>query len=337
MISELGSNGMSFIRKWRNYQRIAEAVEETPFKSPAQKRYKKQRRRNDIYTTRAGHKSKKSGSPFTGKVRRFGTSRLRFEGLQEKIEASALKSFEAHDTLEPEIWDEDGLNSEVRQALIKIVGDFLIDLEFDVDPEDITLTGSLANYNWSKYSDIDLHILVDYDDIDENEKLVRDYFRNVSTNWNRTHNITIKGHPVEVYVQDSKEPHYSTGIYSVKYDKWDRMPSKYNPKIDYANIKKKAAGLMEDIDEVYELFAEKDYKAAVEESSKLKERIRLFRQAGLEEGGEYSNENLVFKLLRRNEYLRKLSSLKILSYDKMMSVNGGIESEIIKIGLKENN
>jgi len=249
-----------------------------------------------------------------------------------------IKGISAKDHFDPHIWERNKLKDHIASHLYKIAKNFFKGLDLDWKlVKDVILTGSLANYNWSKYSDIDLHILVDYDDIDENEKLVRDYFRNVSTNWNRTHNITIKGHPVEVYVQDSKEPHYSTGIYSVKYDKWDRMPSKYNPKIDYANIKKKAAGLMEDIDEVYELFAEKDYKAAVEESSKLKERIRLFRQAGLEEGGEYSNENLVFKLLRRNEYLRKLSSLKILSYDKMMSVNGGIESEIIKIGLKENN
>ena len=82
---------MSFERKWRNFQRLTEAKEQTPFKSAAQKRYKAQRRRNDIYTTMGGIKNKKSGSPYTGKVQRFGTSSLRFEGLQEKIEADTLK------------------------------------------------------------------------------------------------------------------------------------------------------------------------------------------------------------------------------------------------------
>ena len=48
---------MSFERKWRNYQRLTEAKEQTPFKSAAQKRYKRQRRKNDIYSTRAGHKN----------------------------------------------------------------------------------------------------------------------------------------------------------------------------------------------------------------------------------------------------------------------------------------
>jgi len=67
----------------------------------------------------------------------------------------------------------------------------------------------------------------------------------------------------------------------------------------------------------------------------MKERIRKFRQAGLEKGGQYSVENLAFKLLRRNDYLQKLSSLKILSYDSLMSVNGEFGSEIIKVNLKE--
>ena len=111
------------------------------------------------------------------------------------------------------------------------------------------------------------------------------------------------------------------------------MPSKYFPEIDYANVQKKAAKLMSDIDEVYELFAEKNYQDAHDEAERMKERVRNFRHAGLEKGGEYSVENLAFKLLRRNDYLQKLSSLKVLSYDKMMSVNGGISSEVIKINI----
>lgn len=143
----------------------------------------------------------------------------------------------------------------------------------------------------------------------------------------------VKGHPVELYVQSHAEPHHSTGVYSIKYDQWNKTPSKYSPEIDYANVKKKAAKLMNEIDEVYELFAEKSYREAHDEAERMKERVRKFRQAGLERGGEYSVENLAFKLLRRNDYLKKLSSLKILSYDKMMSVNGSIGSEIIKVNI----
>jgi predicted nucleotidyltransferase len=262
------------------------------------------------------------------------------EYLDEVIDPEdvQIKGMSVKDELDPVFWDRNNkLKDYIAEHFYIIAKNFFKNLELDWKTvKDVILTGSLANYNWSKYSDIDLHILVDFRDIDENEKLVKDFFRNATIIWNKVHNITAKGHLIELYIQDSKEPHHSTGIYSIKYDRWNKMPSKYSPEIDYANVKKKSAKLMNEIDEIYELFAEKDYKGAHEDAEKLKERIRKFRQAGLETGGQYSVENLVFKLLRRNDYLQKLSSLKILSYDSWMSVNGGISSEIIKINLKEN-
>ena len=74
------------------------------------------------------------------------------------------------------------------------------------------------------------------------------------------------------------------------------------------------------IKDVHELFKHKKYRDAYKASNKLKEKIRKFRKCGLEHGGQYSTENLAFKLLRRSDYLGKLSSLKINSYDKMMSM-----------------
>ena len=77
---------------------------------------------------------------------------------------------------------------------------------------------------------------------------------------------------------------------------------------------------MEDVDEVYDIYAEKDYLLAQETSEALKQKIRRYRKTGLEGGGIYSVENLVFKVLRRNDYLKKLSSIKTLSYDASMSL-----------------
>ena len=245
-----------------------------------------------------------------------------------------LQGMSVKDELDPLLWENNRLKDYIAEHLYSIAKNFFKNLELDWGAvKDITLTGSLANYNWSRYSDIDVHLIVDYRAVDENEKLVKDFFRNATMVWNKVHNIMVKGHPVELYVQSHAEPHHSTGIYSIKYDRWNKMPSKHSPKIDYANVQKKAAKLMNDIDEVYELFAEKNYQEAHDEAEKMKERLRKFRHAGLERGGEYSVENLAFKLLRRNDYLQKLSSLKILSYDNMMSVNGGISSEVIKINI----
>ena len=312
---------MSFERKWKNFQRLTEAKEQTPFKSAAQKRYKRQRRKNDIYSTKAGHKNLKSGSPFTGKVQRAGTSRLRFEGMEEAIDSSALKSFEVNDTFDPDIWDGEALKPEIRENLLKIAKDFLIDLPFDLEPKDVTLTGSLANYNWSKYSDIDLHIIVDFSEVDDNLELVKELFRQLQTNWNNRHDILIKGYEVEIYFQDSNEAHISTGVYSVQNDEWIAKPTPESVSIDYANVKKKAQDISDRIDHIAKMMTDEEGDAVLDAIDRLKAKVRDMRKTGLEGAGQYSVENLAFKVLRRSEELGRLSDLKAKAYDELMSID----------------
>jgi len=261
--------------------------------------------------------------------------------IEESIEPEDVEimNVSIKDELEPVIWDKNqSLKSYLADNLYKIAKDFFNNLGLDWSlVKDITITGSLANYNWSKYSDVDLHLIVDYSEVDENEKLVKDFFRNASAMWNRTHDIKVKGHDVEIYVQDSREPHHSTGVYSLKYDRWNKTPTKYNPQIDKSSLRKKAAKWMNDVEEIYDRFATKDYKTANEQAERLMKKLKKYRQGGLEKGGEHSIENLVFKVLRRNDYLQRLSNLRIMSYDNMMTINGGIGSEIIKVNLKESN
>jgi hypothetical protein len=244
-----------------------------------------------------------------------------------------ISSFETKETLHPELWVpvcndhlcavDQRLDEEIGDTLYEIAKEFFKSLGLDwVDLLDVTMTGSLANFTWSKYSDIDLHLIIEYNQVDENQELVADYLRKSSSLWNRSHKILIKGFEVEVYIQDSKESHYSGGVYSVKNDQWIEVPSRDDTQVDFNNVKKKAANLMDDIDEVLELFMNKDYEQVLDEAEKIRLKIRKFRQSGLEEGGIFSVENLAFKVLRRNGYLQKLSSARIMSYDKTMSING---------------
>lgn len=238
-------------------------------------------------------------------------------------EAVDTSSFEVQDTLNEELWSPEGeLSQEVGDLLYEITKQFFNSLGLEgVDIVDVTLTGSLANYTWSNYSDIDLHILIDYSLIKEDQELIKNYLRKASTLWNKTHDIRIKGFEVEIYVQDSNETHFSGGVYSVQDDEWIEKPSREDPQIDFENVKRKAVNLMEDIDEVSELFKNKEYNGALTEAERVRQKIRKFRQAGLERGGVFSVENLAFKVLRRNGYLETLSSLRIMAYDKSMSLN----------------
>ena len=138
--------------------------------------------------------------------------------------------------------------------------------------------------------------------------------------WNRLHDIRIKGYEVEIYVQDINDPHEAQGLYSVLTDEWLKKPALKKHDFDRDNIKKKAASLMDQIDRVEALIEEGKYEEAEKYADKLKEKIRKMRKAGLETVGAYSVENLAFKVLRRTDYLGKLSDAKRKAYDSMLSL-----------------
>lgn len=236
-----------------------------------------------------------------------------------------LSSFKIKDHLDPKIWENIGgktkLNPKVRNKLLLIADDFFDSLELDfVDIKDIIFTGSLANYNWSNYSDIDLHIVLDFKEIDENIDIIKNYFNAKKAYWGEEHSIKIYGYDVEIYVQDKGEKHYSTGIYSVLHNKWVIRPLKDQKIEDREFIKKKASGYMNLIDRLETYYNKGQYNFLLRKIDKIKDKLKLMRQSGLESNGEFSNENLIFKVLRRTGYIEKLYDLQLKSYDKAFSI-----------------
>lgn len=224
-----------------------------------------------------------------------------------------------HDHLNEKIWTKDGeLDLEILEKLEEIAKDFHEYLDVKAPIKDIWFTGSLANYNWTDVSDIDLHILIDYKDIDEDEDFVRDYLASKKTIWNEKHDIRIKGFEVELYAQDSDEFHRASGVYSIQNEEWVRKPSLEKPEIDKDAIKDKIKSIVDKIEVVESIDEpEKTYKKA----EKLKDKLKKMRQSGLEKTGEFSSENLAFKYLRNNGYIERLFNIITNSYDKSMSIN----------------
>ena len=238
--------------------------------------------------------------------------------------------FQVHRNLNERFWDKETkkLDPEVAQRLIEIAEDFLKNSEAEgAEIKDITFTGSLANYNYSRHSDVDLHIIINFADVDENTDLVKEFFDNKKALWNLKHMIMIHGFEVEIYVQEEGEPHVSTGVYSIMNDEWITEPRQEDPEIDYDNVQKKAEDFKRQIDQMFKLQTEKKFEQAMEYADKLREKLRKFRQAGLEDEGEFSIENLVFKTLRRDGHLDMLATSKTSSYDQMMSID---EEEMMK-------
>ena len=238
----------------------------------------------------------------------------------KSIDTSTLLS---NKSLPEELWSKnEQLKPEIVDAALKIAREYFENLKLNpnIKIKDITLTGSLASYNWSDMSDFDLHILIDFNSL-ENLDLMEDYLRQKSRIWNMTHKILLKGFEVEIYVQDTNEPHYSAGEYSLMNDRWNKRPSRSKINVNYQIVKEKSAKIMDEIDDAYDVMAEKDFLQAKQMSDSIMERLKRYRKAGLETRGIYSVENLVFKVLRRNDYLEKLNNIRTDSYDALMGVN----------------
>ena len=222
-------------------------------------------------------------------------------------------------TLNPELWSDMNLNSEVREKLLEIAKHFAEYLDIPNESiKDVTFTGSMANFHYGEKSDIDLHVIVDYKEIDDNVELVKKMLRAKKALYNDRHDITVKGREVELYPQDAAEPHYSTAVYSVQNGEWITKPVPVHVDIDDALIRRKSEELM---DQGKMVINTEDIDNKLERLNKFKEKIMNMRKAGLERGGEFSTENLVFKELRNNGFLETLLRAINVNIDKSLSLD----------------
>lgn len=241
----------------------------------------------------------------------------------------SLSSFRPQNELNPKIWIGGKINSKVRLRLLDIADDFIESLNvWWVNVSDIILTGSLANYNWSRFSDFDLHILIDFSKVDERTDFVREYFNTKKNEWNNVHeNLKIYGFPVEVYVQDMNEEHTASGVYSLNRNEWVVEPVKDNIKaikLDKYFIKEKTMKYIKIITSLKKQVDETDDDAELRLlSKKVKgtfDILKGLRKEGLKARGEMHPYNVIYKFLRRLGYLDILLDLKAKTYDKLKSI-----------------
>ena len=239
-----------------------------------------------------------------------------------------VDSFEVKDSLHPRFWnDEQHLDMHIRRALLVIAKDFIDEYnlgEYVID--DIIMTGSLANYNWSEeFSDIDLHIIMDTTQLSEDPSLAKsisDAMRNV---WNKTHtDISVGGFPVELYIQDTHEPHKSSGVYSLLDDEWKTSPSldKLSGEIEEDEIKTRVAEYMNLIDKIEMMYNDIDPLQMYHCCAKLMDKIKAERASGLtnDDAAELTTGNLIFKSLRRSGHIEKLIDIKRRCFDRARSI-----------------
>lgn len=221
----------------------------------------------------------------------------------------SIKPVVYHDTLNPKLWENNQLITEVRYKLMAIAMHFAKFLNVpELNLRDVTISGSNAAYGYADSSDLDLHLVVDmpYDHPE-----LAELYSAKKNEYNFTHDITVKGIDVELYVQDVQQPHRSAGIYSLLRDTWVSKPKYEPPTIRDQDVMSKARNYSARINAAMRSNDLNKCKQTMAE-------IRKLRQAGLEKGGEYSVENLAFKLLRARgkidkfrRYINKLQSAEL--------------------------
>ncbi len=200
-----------------------------------------------------------------------------------------------HDELNPKLFADQRLKPEIRQGLLKIAEHFQEFIGVELKIVDITVSGSNAAFSYTEYSDIDLHLVVQVPNEPEYKELL-DAKKNV---YNAKHDIKVKGIDVELYAQDVEQEHHSLGIYSVLKNTWVSRPEKVSVKVDSGDVKEKYKNYKERIEVVL-----KDNELDVAKASW--DDLKRMRKAGLEKNGEFSTENIVYKMLRNQGWIERL-------------------------------
>jgi hypothetical protein len=150
-----------------------------------------------------------------------------------------------------------------------------------------------------------------------NDTIYRELFDAKKTVYNDSHDITLGGYDVELYVQDSNQPHqphHSLGEYSVLNNDWIRIPSKRRANLDQSATRAK----YEKLGHLAELAIQ---TRDLDRLENVLDVFKKYRQAGLDEHGEFGPENLAYKALRTQGIIQDLFDLKNELHSETLSVN----------------
>lgn len=228
------------------------------------------------------------------------------------------EDIELHKELNPKLWDKNNeLLPDVKEAIENIVEKFKEDLEerdAKIVIDDIYLIGSNANYNYTKDSDIDIHIIADesFDCDDEHLHIIYDAFKSI---FNNKYDITIKDIPVEIYVESAQDiKNVSSGEYSLEKG-WIKEPVYEKiPPIDTVALEKLVA-------KWEDRYLKISDNPKLEDVQKYLDDIYEQRASSVKEHNEFALGNLVFKEMRNLGYLDNLKELLVKLESEKLSID----------------
>lgn len=224
-----------------------------------------------------------------------------------------LEAFEKHDVLNPKIWDENNeMLPEVSKKINEIVDYFMDSLSIKMSPIDVHIVGSNASYNYTDKSDLDVHVVVNFESVDAPKEIVMVLLNNEKSSFNKSHDISIHGVDVEMYVEDVKSTTVSNGIYSLYEEKWIKFPIRIDdvPQVDVSDAKAKWTSIAQNLLNT----------GSSEEISGAIDTLYMIRKNSIDVDGEYGKGNILFKELRNDGVLQELKDALNSTKSKELSL-----------------
>ena len=238
-----------------------------------------------------------------------------FQQLNNLNESYPLEEvFETHDQLNPQLFQDNYLKPEIRKQLIKIADEFVSHLKEDNIPLDVIdywLLGSNAAYNYSSKSDIDVHIIVNMEDLGVDPYILQVLYNYIKSDFNKKYDIEVKGHEVELYIEDVRSGAVTNGIYSLLKDKWVKEPIR----TEYMYFDVTETDEYKEWLDRYESLPENEIEQFIND-------LFIMRKESLAKDGEWSVGNLIFKEFRNRGYLDSLKDRKYKYRSKELTLEG---------------
>lgn len=246
-----------------------------------------------------------------------------FQFLNERARFDTTLQY--HDKLNPLLWKKEKLRKEVLNALLRIAHDWATFSRIPFESiKDITITGGNCNYNYTSFSDIDLHLVVDMKNIIKDPDILDDWLYDKKILWAKYHpNIRIKGYQVELYAEDERQKlTKAKGVYSLVQDDWVAKPEHQSVQELLAdkNLVRKIKYYAKQIDNFTNEYTFST-KETINQVRKFKTRLHKMRAAGIQKSGEFSQETLIYKALRNLGKLDQLNDFLRHAEDREYSID----------------
>lgn len=212
----------------------------------------------------------------------------------------------------------------IKKKLLKIAREF-----YEASPNfsdspiiDILFTGPLATFNYNDSSDIEIHILVNFAKLKTPYKELKSSIEKMVFSWNLENNIKIRGHEVQIYLQDSNESYTSSGIYSLMNSVWKKFPNYDLSTSKNTDVVKKYESIISTIDLlesklIFTSSLPSNSKELYKMANSLLKKIYLLKKNEFSSASNQSEGFLVFEKLKKNGYIAKLLDIISKSHEKV--------------------